>query len=125
LRQDMSPYICIGNSMYPTVRVHDIVHVSKCSFDDIRTGDVIVFINREENKKIVHRVIKKAGKILATKGDNNFYDDMVPVRPEDIIGRVTDIERRGRKIRIRGSFSYYISSLWKYSKYKLSSMFLI
>lgn len=65
-----------SNSMYPTLRVGDLLFVKGVKPEDIRVGDVVVFIKPTgSGERIVHRVVSIKnvdGRILiTTKGDNN------------------------------------------------------
>ena len=65
-----------SNSMYPTLRVGDLLFVKGVKPEDIRVGDVGIFIKPTgTGERIVHRVVsikRVDGKVLiTTKGDNN------------------------------------------------------
>ena len=65
-----------SNSMYPTLRVGDLLFVKGVKPEDIRVGDVVIFIKPTgTGERIVHRVVsikRVDGKVLiTTKGDNN------------------------------------------------------
>ena len=57
-----------SNSMYPTLRVGDLLFVKGVKPEDIRVGDVVIFIKPTgTGERIVHRVVsikKVDGKIL-------------------------------------------------------------
>ena len=59
-----------GNSMYPHLRKGDYVTVAKIPYQDLKKGDIIVFIG--ENKYIAHRIIKiiknTEGNLILPKG---------------------------------------------------------
>jgi hypothetical protein len=69
---------------------------------EIRRGDVIVFISPEDDSKIVHRAISLNSSGIKTQGDScNFEDDWVLSR-EHILGRVVSVQRGNRRISVFG-----------------------
>ncbi|MEM3737488.1 MAG: signal peptidase I [Candidatus Bathyarchaeia archaeon] len=86
------PTAIISGSMQPTIDVGDLVIVTKISPEKIKPGDIIQFKGEREN--IVHRVVavqQGATKTFITKGDNNNSPDREPVKPDQILGKVTYI----------------------------------
>lgn len=83
------PYVIESDSMEPTYSVNDVVYVKYGEFASIKEGDVITFVNTNNNI-VTHRVIEinKEEKCIYTQGDSNEYPDVMPVYEEDIIGRV-------------------------------------
>ena len=86
-----------GYSMFPTLRAGDVGTVTKCSVDDIRIGDIVVF--REDNKLIAHRLVKikqnNGNTLYITKGDKNSYYDQ-PFTKDQFAGKLENIQR-GKK----------------------------
>lgn len=82
-----------GFSMFPVLSTGDSVIVS--SVDNLKKGDIILF--RKDENIVCHRVMKiisREGKVFyVTRGDSLFYDD-APVSVDDIIGKVSIIERK-------------------------------
>lgn len=69
-----SPIVCVlSESMEPGFKRGDILFLKPQEF---KPGDVAVFQIYENSIPIVHRVIKKIGNRLLTKGDNNNRDDV-------------------------------------------------
>jgi signal peptidase I len=75
-----------GRSMLPLIADGDILHVEPVHPSKIRVGDVILF--RSEQKFKAHRVIRRYGPKFCTRGDAAIDQD-IPVRLEDILGKVT------------------------------------
>lgn len=102
-----------GNSMAPFVRDGDIIHVEPMAADRLRVGD-IVFYRRPGGKHTVHRLIRKdlARKpaTLITRGDNMRHSDG-PVSLDQVLGRTTLIESRGRELPLDGVASRAMSAL--------------
>ena len=85
-----------GFSMSPFIKDGDIVTVSPL-FGVPALGDVVAIIHPETEKLIVHRIIGKRKDFYLIKGDNVCeIDGFIP--DKNIIGRVTRIERSGKRI---------------------------
>lgn len=96
-----------GRSMRGTFRTGDCLTVEPVSFDNIYKGDVVVFCGLNESgetKELVHRVMTVSPESLITRGDNNPYIDITVVTPDILVGRVTHVERDGKKRRIHGGY---------------------
>ncbi|NLB88407.1 MAG: signal peptidase I [Syntrophomonadaceae bacterium] len=88
------PSVIISGSMYPSIKIGDMIIVKKCKADQINKGDIIQF--EIENKiRIVHRVIdikeENGQRYFITKGDNNISPDSDPVLAHQIKGNVVAI----------------------------------
>lgn len=84
--------VVVSNSMYPTLKVNDLIIVSNVDPSSLDVGDIIVFYNPFNPKeRIVHRiyeVISRDPPIFRTKGDNNSFPDAWKVNGEAVIGKV-------------------------------------
>jgi len=86
--------VVVSNSMYPTLKINDIIIVKNVPIDDIKIGDIIVFKSPlNPQTPIVHRVINiiediGGSKIFITKGDNNPTPDPWTVSEDLILGKV-------------------------------------
>jgi ATP-binding cassette, subfamily B, bacterial len=93
-----------GYSMYPTLKEGDLGQVEKCSLEELKIGDIVVF--KAHNKLIAHRLIdiyfQQNAKIFIAKGDKNNFNDS-PFTSEELIGKVTSFQRK-TKIRKTDSF---------------------
>ncbi|MDD3080125.1 MAG: signal peptidase I [Paludibacter sp.] len=90
-----------GQSMFPVLRNGDWGLIIRCSFNEIRNGDIVVMKN-DSGKYIAHRLIRKKGNLFITKGDNNLYYDK-PFPESSIVGKVIGFERAGKKCKLRNS----------------------
>ena len=88
-----------GTSMLPAIRPGDMLEVQRQSMEAILPGDVVLFTRH--GGFAAHRVAEKAGEpdrpLLITRGDALHAPD-APVRPEELLGRVTAILRGGRRL---------------------------
>ena len=92
--------------MRPLIRDGDVIHISPVENSSLKTGDVVLY-STEGNKVIVHRIIRiyrKDGKMtLLVKGDaTSGFADKVDV--QNVLGKVTALERKGCKKRLDTKF---------------------
>jgi hypothetical protein len=83
-----------GTSMFPCMRPGDLLEIRRPSAA-IQTGDAVVF--ERHGRLVVHRVVHRTGDLLIPRGDRLRHPD-APVSAAAILGCVTAIERRGRRI---------------------------
>jgi len=89
-----------GCSMTPFIRDGDIISVSPPSSRLPGIGDVVAFLHPETKLLCIHRVLSRNNGALLIQGDNSpgNPDGMIPM--EAIMGRVTRVERSGRRVRL-------------------------
>lgn len=86
-----------GFSMSPFIRDDDIVTVSPKAGREPQAGDVVAVYHLQTQKLIIHRILaRKAGGCLV-QGDNLSRSDGL-ILPENVLGRVTRVERDGRPV---------------------------
>jgi signal peptidase I len=93
-----------GRSMAGTFRPGDRLTVFPVPLAEISPGDVVVFrgLNHEgEESELVHRVVAATPDGLVARGDNNFREDEGRVTSDNLVGRVTLVERDGRARQVR------------------------
>ncbi|MEM3191285.1 MAG: signal peptidase I [Candidatus Parvarchaeota archaeon] len=81
-----------GMSMFPVIERNDTCFVKKGgSKIDYSVGDIVEYIppirTQFRVEHIIHRIIKKEGNIIITKGDNNPYEDE-PIKWDSVVGKV-------------------------------------
>lgn len=92
----------IGPSMKPTLKPGDRLRVSPYRGQQIRRGDVVVFVPPGGTAKIIHRVIYTGSHGIKTRGDNcNLVDPWV-LSPNRILGRIVCVRRGNRRRRVAG-----------------------
>jgi len=94
-----------GGSMLGTLRPGDQVVIKPVPFNAMRPGDVVAFrptTADDEKIPIVHRVVAIRPAGLLTQGDNNAQVDVELVTTDRLLGRVTYVERGGRRRLVRG-----------------------
>jgi len=91
-----------GPSMNPTLKAGDRLSVMPYNGQNIRRGDVVVFLSPENAQQITHRVISVSREGIRTRGDNNINMDSSVLKPKDILGRVVVAQRRNKLVRIYG-----------------------
>jgi hypothetical protein len=87
-----------GWSMTPFIRDGDVILIAPLLNTKPRLGDVLAVRHPKTDKLIVHRVIGKNDQAWLIQGDNlsGEGDGWVPM--EKIMGRVTRVERNGKKV---------------------------
>ena len=98
-----------GDSMHPLICADDYLVVEPANPDHIVNGDVI--LARAERGLTAHRVVAVARGRIVTRGDNAAQHD-APLTPEQFLGRVTWIERNGRRLRLRRPLALRFTRLW-------------
>ncbi len=100
-----------GNSMWPILaHGRDRVIIKKYSADDIKKGDIILF-EATKGKYLLHRVMYTTPTAFVSTGDaNTFKDGTFP--KESVIGYVTHIIRKGKKIPINSFPVKLYTNLW-------------
>jgi signal peptidase I len=88
-----------GSSMAPFIKDGDVVTLSPLRERRLRPGDPVAFCSNETGMLIVHRIVRKRPEGFLVRGDNAAHPDGT-VPAADILGWVTRIERRGRKVRL-------------------------
>ena len=83
------------NSMEPYIMTGDLIVYHKCSYDDIKVGDYIVFTAGEgfdkklQGQSIVHEAIRITDEGIFTKGAHNAVEDKKPVTAKNLLGICT------------------------------------
>jgi len=90
----------VSGGMSPVIEVGNIVRVSRAKPSRIRIGDVVTF--RDGQSVVVHRLIGKissnAQLTVRHRGDASASSGTIAA--QNLIGRVTVIEKEGHKIRL-------------------------
>lgn len=83
----MKPYTVLSASMEPEIQVASLAYIDTRDKQG-QIGKVIAFQMEtiEDTTFVVHRIVDETEKGFITKGDNNDAEDMVILRPENIIG---------------------------------------
>jgi hypothetical protein len=97
-----------GKSMQGTFSFGDRLIIEQVQLASVRPGDVVVYrvLNHQgERDMLVHRVMGVATNGLVLRGDNNFCDDKTPVAQNNLVGRVSHVDRGGKRVPVRGGCS--------------------
>lgn len=97
-----------GWSMTPFIRDGDVITIEPLTGTIPRIGDVVAFTRGEDGKLVVHRVVDRNRVALRIQGDSTpgCPDGIVPF--EDVLGRVKDILRNGKKVSLGLGLERYI-----------------
>jgi signal peptidase I len=86
-----------GDSMHPTIRSGEHLHVAAVVARSLRVGDVV--LARAPRGLTAHRVVRLTRESIITRGDNALRRDGA-LRPSDILGRITHVEREGATVTV-------------------------
>lgn len=87
-----------GFSMKPFIRDGDILTVAPLAGRLPEVGEVVAFVQPETGRLAIHRVVSRTPEGWLLRGDNcPESDGLVPA--QNLLGRVTAVERGGRRIR--------------------------
>lgn len=99
----------IGRSMFPLIS--NIILIEPATAKNIKSGDIVVYSAGES--MIAHRLVRKItrnGKeILLTKGDT--FVDSSEVLPENVIGKVIEIEKWGIRLNLKKGAGKFINTI--------------
>lgn len=92
-----------GDSMLPAVWPGDVLTVLRQPLARFRPGDIVLAArraagnSRSELEFVAHRVLRRQGDHLLTRGDSLSHHDP-PLSEPEILGRVVSVTREGRPI---------------------------
>ena len=86
-----------GDSMHPTIRSGEHLHVKAVDARSLRVGDIV--LARAMRGLTAHRVIRLEHQTIITRGDNALRRDGA-LRLSDILGRITHVEREGATVTV-------------------------
>ncbi len=96
-----------GCSMEGTFCVGDGLTVESVSLAELHLGDVVIYrtLNGQgETVELVHRIVGVVPGGLVAQGDSNPCPDPGLVTAENLVGRVTHVERGGRTRSVSGGW---------------------
>jgi hypothetical protein len=87
-----------GWSMAPFIQDGDVITVSPLRDALPGVGEVVAFARPEGGNLVVHRVVARRGQGAFVQGDcvAKYADGIIPA--QNLIGRVTRVERNGREV---------------------------
>jgi signal peptidase I len=88
-----------GMSMAPFIQDGEAIFVAPLRQNQPGLGDVMAFIHPQTGRLVVHRVVGKHGRAYLMRGDN-ANGDPDEVSLEYLLGKVTQVERKGRQVRL-------------------------
>lgn len=94
-----------GSSMAGTFRPGDCLTMAILTLEELKPGDIVIYRARNhggEEDELVHRIVASALDGLVARGDNNPGVDTTLVTAENLMGRVTRVERNGITRPVRG-----------------------
>ena len=99
----------LGRSMFPLIS--NIVLIEPATAKDITGGDIVVYSagKRMVAHRLVKKITKKGKEILLTKGDT--FVDCNEVSPEDVIGKVIEVDKLGIKLNLKRGAGKFINTI--------------
>jgi len=94
-----------GDSMSGTFRPGDCLIIGAVTLNELQAGDIVIYraANHEsEADELVHRIVASTPDGLVARGDNNPCVDTTLATAENLVGRVTHVERNGITRPVRG-----------------------
>jgi len=101
--------LAAGESMSPCIKKGDLLVVKPIALEEAEIGEIVAF-RRDESQSVLttHRVIQKGKesgqRYIITKGDRNPYRDFPLLSSQELLGKVTGIERNGQVISLESPF---------------------
>jgi signal peptidase len=92
----------VGPSMNPYLKPGERIQVIQYDGEEVRRGDVVVFIPPGGKSKIVHRVIYVGSQGIKTQGDNCHQADPWLLSPDCILGRAVCARRLHKWRKVSG-----------------------
>ena len=78
----------VSGSMEPNLPTWSLCVVNvKTPYEQIETGDIVVYLRQSDGKRIIHRVIEIRDEGMVTKGDANKRDDGLSVTRQNLYGK--------------------------------------
>ena len=92
-------FLVVSNSMRPLVHQGDEVMVERISSADLRCGDMVTLWNGKGywTHRFLGWRMRGNTRVLITKGDACYTADP-PVSPDQVIGKVAALQRKGRRL---------------------------
>lgn len=103
-----------GGSMYPFIKDGEVIEIEPCPASEINVGEV-VFYRSSRGNVIAHRVTGRRSEgdrlVLLAKGDSApTFDE--PVYADQVLGRVTVIERGQKKLFLNKGLPRVVGVVW-------------
>ncbi len=82
------PCSVISGSMEPNLPTWSLCFIdTRISYDEIQTGDIVVYNRRSDDVSIIHRVVEITPEGMITKGDANPVSDGLSVGRDNLYGK--------------------------------------
>lgn len=86
------PVVIVSGSMLPVIQINSINIVKQCDIEDVKIGDIIMYVRDYDGLYITHRIIDIEGegdyKYLIVKGDANQYADPDKITQDNLSGKI-------------------------------------
>lgn len=86
----VKPSVILTKSMEPSIKPGDLIIIQPININEIKAGDIIQY--KTNDYHVVHRVVRvlkdNDSILLVTKGDNNLSIDQLPVKEDQLLGKM-------------------------------------
>jgi signal peptidase I len=93
-------FLAKGESMAPFICHGDILTIAPLDHRAPFLGEVVAYTYPQSSQLIIHRVVKKSGRIYLIKGDNSSDTLEDPILLENILGRVIHVDHKGGSFKL-------------------------
>jgi len=98
----------VGESMFPCIKKGDLLVIHPIALEEAAIGEIVAFRKAESHSVLTtHRVVARGQErgqgYLITQGDRNLCRDF-PLSPQEVMGKVVSIERKGQVISLESPF---------------------
>jgi len=90
-------FCATGDSMYPSIRHGEHVHVAPAERRTLRRGDIV--LTRASRGLTAHRIVRITSTSITTRGDNSIGRDAA-LDHQSVLGRITHVERKGATVTV-------------------------
>ncbi|MBE6127696.1 MAG: hypothetical protein E7185_00320 [Erysipelotrichaceae bacterium] len=105
----------MGNSMMPFIYPGRDEVVISPMYKELRKYDIILFRSKETGVLTLHRIVDIDGKMYYVCGDNQYR--LEPVDKEQVLGVVTEIIRKGKRINTEAPVYRSLAKLYTKNKH--------
>ena len=91
-----------SGSMWPVLKTNDLILMKGITGSEAQIGQIIVYNNSKGFT--IHRLIRKNGNVLVTRGDANDVED-APINADQVIGRAVYIGKNPFRIPYLGAIA--------------------
>ena len=101
-----------GQSMRPFLKHGEKVIVAPLTHHTLLKRGMIILARTADGTVMMHRIFRISGEQIVMKGDGNLYQTE-PIQRNDILGIVTSLNRKGRKVSLYTCPKRWMAQCWQ------------